>query len=158
MRKFEENFSKLFKGEKYINNLSEEVIEFFNDFLDDEDLNTILIKNEQHSILPDQEKQLKNYSFSILDVSAKGWNKEEIKAISKAVWYVLSCSENAPENGAIIFLSPVPLLIKEVTWSSRAPGGALYEVKIFHNDNRIKKEVGDGKVIHTVAKEGWELV
>jgi hypothetical protein len=30
--------------------------------------------------------------------------------------------------------------------------------QVFHNDRREKKELPNGKVIMTVAKEGWELV
>jgi len=31
-------------------------------------------------------------------------------------------------------------------------------VHIFHNDNREKKELPNGKIIHTVAQKGWVLV
>jgi hypothetical protein len=56
------------------------------------------------------------------------------------------------EDGAIVFASPIPALIKKATLEF---GGW---VKIFHNDHREKKELPNGRIIMVVAQEGWELV
>jgi uncharacterized protein (DUF111 family) len=47
----------------------------------------------------------------------------------------------------VIFVSPIPALMK-----------LMRHWKVFHNDNREKKELPNGKIIMTVAKKGWVLV
>ena len=34
----------------------------------------------------------------------------------------------------------------------------IYDVLVFHNDRREKKELPDGLIIQVVAREGWQLV
>lgn len=52
----------------------------------------------------------------------------------------------------VIFVSPIPYLIKFLAGSTGT------DVYVFHNDNREKKELPDGRIIQTVAKTGWQLV
>lgn len=61
----------------------------------------------------------------------------------------------------IIFVSPIPLMIRGLTEMGICPKGSgrrRYNIKLFHNDNRIKKELPNGKIIQTIAETGWELV
>lgn len=103
----------------------------------------IVIKNEQHSLLPDQEKCLDGMEYQFLDIPAAGLTISEIlHSASKII-------REYPDH-AIIFLSPIPALIKFLCQEQ-------VSVLVFHNDNREAKEI-NGRVIHVVAREGWVLV
>jgi len=101
-----------------------------------------IILNEQHSLLPEQEKILKEQfeTYEIISVPASGWTLEEMK---------IKIVELSTKN-TIVFVSPIPYMIKEL-----AKGG---KVLVFHNDNRKKKELPNGKIIQVVAETGWQLV
>ena len=100
---------------------------------------SIYIINAQHSLLKAQSEFLPD-ECEVLQVPASGWTLEEMK---KKRSYLR-------KYDLIIFVSPIPYLIKELApWK---------DVKVFHNDVREKKELPNGKVIMTVAKEGWQLV
>lgn len=118
----------------------------------------ILIINEQHVLLPEQQKLLLNKfgSFYTIQVPANGWDIETMKEVATLLMERLA-----------VFASPIPYLIREVSAASsygnftlseggnpRAPKFPL----IFHNDRREKQELPSGKVIYTVAKEGWQLI
>ena len=105
----------------------------------------IIIINEQHNLLPEQVEILENRfdSFELLKVPAEGWTKAEMDQIM-----LLSI----PQSYVAVFASPIPYMIKEMVKNHDS------EVLVFHNDNRDKKELPDGKVIYTVSKTGWELV
>ena len=105
-----------------------------------------VILNEQHSLLPEQEKILnKRYSqIDIISVPSTGWTAKEMK--KKAV------EVTAEEGFEVVFASPIPLMIKMV---HSHIGGLM---KIFHNDMREKKELPNGKVIMVVAQTGWQLL
>jgi hypothetical protein len=118
-----------------------------------------VIINEQHSLLPEQEKIL-NTMFSSWDffkVPADGWTLSEQKEIAKSL---------AKDN--VVFCSPVPLLLAELAKNagfmdacSRVENGfsgQVPSVYVFHNDVREKKELPNGKTISVTAKEGWQLV
>lgn len=119
---------------------------------------TILIINEQHALLPEQQKLLLNKfgSFYTLPVPANGWDVETMKEVANLLMERLA-----------VFASPIPYLIREVAASSSygnfaiSDGGNPRAPKlplIFHNNRREKKELPSGKVIYTVAKEGWQLI
>ena len=69
-------------------------------------------------------------------------SKNEILAISKKL---------VVKKDTVIILSPIPLLIRELTKLGNAP-------LFFFNEKRVKKELLDGKIIQVLAKDGWELV
>ena len=105
----------------------------------------LVIINEQHSLLPDQETKLNEKfgegSWEKLNVPANGW----------------TCGEQEAKLGEIgkddilVFASPLPLMLLREAQEGR-------ETFVFHNDLREKKELPDGKVIFTVAKSGWEIL
>ena len=33
-----------------------------------------------------------------------------------------------------------------------------FTVSVFHNDNRVAKELPNGKIVHVIAETGWILV
>jgi hypothetical protein len=128
---------------------------------------TYIIINEQHSLLEDQERILKerfpNAKLEKVAIPAKGLNLQEITELVK---------ELTQEDGNIVFVSPIPammvLLSRELAeikyykgeadarnLSSGCPDVQMFT---FHNDHREKKELPNGKIIFTVAQEGWQLV
>ncbi|HHX32210.1 MAG TPA: hypothetical protein GX712_06435 [Bacteroidales bacterium] len=111
-----------------------------------------VIINETHSLLDEQKaliEKLRKDAFLCDDlhkvvtvkVPAKGWTLEQMKEKGKEM-----------RGSWVIFVSPIPFLIK---YLSRDMGTG---VRIFHNDNREKKELPNGKIIHTVSRTGWQLV
>ena len=105
-------------------------------------MNVHIIKNEQHSIMDDQLKALKvkfGRDMKVIEVNAPaaGWTLEQMDSISNL-------------KGVIVFLSPIPALMKMMVFKGQ-------DWFVFHNDNRDKKEI-NGKIIMTVAKEGWVIV
>ena len=117
----------------------------------------IIVMNESHSLLPEQEKILGMVyeGFDILPVPSQGWN------IGEMIDQINQLHEKAcVEKFDIVFVSPIPLMIRELTEMAICPKGSgrRYKVKLFHNDRREKKELPDGKIIQVVAQTGWELV
>jgi len=91
----------------------------------------LVIINEQHSLLPEQKKILKdNYKeIYFLKVPKGGWTLKEMQdkfdEIQNFIWY----------NGDVIFASPIPYLLLRLAfhegyWSEHIKG----RVRIFHND------------------------
>ncbi len=121
----------------------------------------IVVLNEQHTLLEEQESVL-NETFEeweIFPVPAEGWKAEQILgkyAIGPIAQEVLSHISKDERGDAVVFASPVPLLIKVITQCS-VSGRSEFRVKIFHSDKREKKEF-DGRIISVVAKTGWKLV
>lgn len=121
----------------------------------------VVIINEQHKLLEEQEEILKNSfgRWETLLVPAKGWSLGEQESILDSLI-----------NKTIVFASPIPFLIKRLSFVEgyahednciHANGlleGHRTKVYVFHNDRREKLELPNGKVVHTVAKTGWQLV
>jgi len=101
-----------------------------------------VVKNEQHSLLPEQERILldKFKRFEFINIPANGLTAEQIKELY-----------NKHIDDTIIFLSPIPLFLKYRYENVNC------ETYLFHNDKREKKELPNGRVIMTVAKTGWKL-
>ena len=117
----------------------------------------IVVMNETHSLLPEQEEILGMVyeGFDILPVPAQGWG------IGVMIDKIHELHERAcREKLDIVFVSPIPLMIRELTEMALCPnsGRRRYRVKLFHNDRREKKELPGGKIIQVVAQTGWELV
>jgi hypothetical protein len=118
-----------------------------------------IIINEQHSLLPEQEKILNTQfnSWEFYKVPANGWTLPEMKEIAKSL-----------ANDNVVFCSPVPVLLAELAKNAgfqdacskveNGFSGQVPSVFVFHNDRREKKELPNGKVIFVIAKEGWQLV
>ncbi|APC82206.1 hypothetical protein [Clostridium botulinum] len=119
-------------------------------------MKTIVILNEQHSLMEEQkELLLKRFkSFEVLSVPKDGWSLEEMKDIVNN----LHIGAVNIEMKNIIFASPIPALMKliseEVSMESCNPS----EWFVFHNSKREKKELPNGKIVSVVASTGWELV
>lgn len=117
----------------------------------------VLVINEQHSLLPEQERILKDRfgEWEVLRVPANGWTlKEQEEKVSEL------------KGNVVIFASPVPYMLKKLSFyegyghedNCVYSEGNGTKVFVFHNDERQKKELPDGKVVYTVAKTGWQLV
>ena len=104
-----------------------------------------IIINEQHSLLPEQENLIKNkfpnHEMDFVKIPCDGWKASEIIECAMTL-----CAINNP----IVIVSPIPLLFKELNSLNT-------DFFIFHNDERIKKELPNGKIISVVAQTGWEL-
>jgi len=127
---------------------------------------TIII-NEQHTMLPDQIAVLTAAGYppescNMLLVPASGWDREKMGKIMNSLF------------GDIVFVSPIPLMIKELSasaalnWSSKvcscdypyAPAGEyplIDRVFVLCNDTRVKKELPNGKIISVTSQTGWYL-
>ena len=109
-------------------------------------MKTLIVLNEQHTLLPDQQRVLNEElrgEWELYPVPAEGWTLAEMRE------KVMGDLFSAP----VIFVSPVPALI---LWLGAARGGC--DTFVMHNDRRVAKELPGGRVIHTVAPEGWVLV
>lgn len=117
----------------------------------------IVIMNETHSLLPEQEEILRMAyeGFDIFPVPAQGWSTGEM------IDQIFQLHERAcREKLDIVFVSPIPLMIRELTEMAMCPKGSgrRYKVKLFHNDRREKKELPNGRIVQVVAQTGWQLV
>ena len=123
-------------------------------------MKTIVIINEQHSLLPQQSEIIRKKlgeEIELRKIPAEGINRQEIEELAKELSLL--------HNVNIVVLSPIPLLLGRLAhYSGECDTLALYggssgnPVYILHNDKREKKELPNGKVISTVAQEGWELI
>ena len=122
---------------------------------------TIII-NEQHTLLSDQARVLNEKfgqgTWSTLTVPSAGWTLEEIRTLTDRF-----------NTGTVVFVSPIPALLCSLAdkagyqagydrGSDTIPSEPPLVVLVFHNDNRVAKELPGGKIIHTVAPDGWILV
>jgi len=125
------------------------------------EMKTLVIINESHKILKEQEEIL-NERFSeyeLLKVPSEGWTKKEMDdMISK--WHFKIFDQTIK----FVFISPIPYLINVLSIKEGFNNGEddNYEkceqiVYIFHNDNRIKKEI-NGKLISVISETGWQLL
>ena len=100
---------------------------------------TIII-NEQHRLFPEQLEMIieKFGDFSFQEIPEKGLSLQEIKKLAIALY---------KKDEPVLFLSPIPALMKLTD-----------DLYVFHNDNRDKKVLPNGKIIFTPSEIGWEIV
>ena len=121
----------------------------------------LVVMSEAHTLLPDQERVL-NATFSNgwerFDVPADGWTFEQMEDVH---FHLQDLNEKSQTGLCVVFLSPVPALLKLCILSSTlldSPSSVL----VFHNGKREAKEVPDGKggrrLVHVVSATGWQLV
>ncbi len=108
-----------------------------------------VIINESHDLFPQQEDCLLEFQeWERINIPSQGLTLREMDELLdkwEGDW------ERMDER-ILVFASPVPYLMVES--ARRWP----YTVRVFHNDKREKKELPNGKIIMTVAKEGWEII
>jgi hypothetical protein len=124
-----------------------------------------VVLNEQHKLMNDQVKildaQFGEEKWEIFLVPKNGWNLEEMKEIAEKLVTGTTCY-----GESVVFASPIPALMALIAEgvskcsSEHGETGYTWWVPFFvlHNDRREKKELPNGKVIMTVAKEGWMIV
>jgi len=147
-----------------MNNLVERIFDVV-EGLNRETYHGFVFLNEQHSLMEEQSKLLDEEfdSWTIVSVPAHGLSLAEQKEIAQKVGNKVGAIDYSEGiDVTFVFASPVPFLLKEMSVNSKQDGtfgmDYLYDVRVFHNDKRDKKELPNGKVIFTVAKEGWQLV
>jgi len=127
----------------------------------------IVVLNEQHSLLPQQEALLQEEfgEWATWPLPSSGLSEEEV--FSTATRLV----ENAAQGGrAIVFLSPVAALVKQVLltaihlavledteFGQEFDWADVVPVMVFFNDRREAVE-RDGRIIHRLHPDGWKLV
>lgn len=124
-------------------------------------MRNVVIMNEAHSLLSEQEKILKEKfkRYEFLYIPKNGWSKEDQQRIAKQL---------VNEGGNIIFISPVPVLLGLIAFykgygqagieTGQPFMGCDINLFLFHNDHRQKKELPDGRIIQVVASTGWQLM
>lgn len=110
-------------------------------------MKSIVIINEQHTLLPEQKQILDaNYpNWEYYKVPNDGWKLKTIREKSLAL---------ASTSEVVIFVSPIPAMIKFLS----SYQSDEFSVFVFHNDKRQKKELPNGKIISVTAETGWQLV
>lgn len=112
----------------------------------------LVVLNEQHTLLKEQEEIL--YNWELLSVPAEGWTLEQMP------FEVIF--DHMEKEGVVVFASPIPALLiyaaKKAGMTITAGEQTESLVFVFHNDKREKKELPNGKIISVTAKEGWVLV
>lgn len=125
-----------------------------------------VIMNENHTLLPEQERILKemfpDLEPEFLFAPATGWTKEEMDKIV-ASFREAAIGSDYYHTQDVVFVSPIPYLLRELTRAEVSINTGIWVdtgiwVSVFHNDRREKKELPDGRVIQVVAQEGWQLV
>lgn len=114
----------------------------------------IVILNEQHTLTPQQVALIGDHE--LFPVPAAGWD------LATQQGRVFDDLAKKVANGlTVVFASPVPatlgLLAAHTAWC-KDRGRPYGDVVVLHNDRREKKELPGGKVVFTVATEGWQLV
>lgn len=145
----------------------------------------LVLINEQHSLMPAQEEILKEKfgQWEFVKVPATGWTIDEMKNVAQDLYLALveakpafpgaknnkmkavMTSNTEKHNTAIVFVSPIPYLLKELTRLSvtgvpNSDVGETYEqfeIYVFHRDRREKTE-SNGVITTTVSNDGWQLV
>lgn len=145
----------------------------------------LVLINEQHSLMPAQEEILKEKfgQWEFIKVPATGWTIDEMKNVAQDLYLALveakpafpgaknnkmkavMTSNTGKHNTAIVFVSPIPYLLKELTRLSvtgvpNSDVGETYEqfeIYVFHRDRREKTE-SNGVITTTVSNDGWQLV
>ena len=94
-----------------------------------------LIINEQHQLMPEQVEILAQQigEYHTLKIPASGLTRSQLESftIDNGILY----------NDTIIFASPIPYLIKILCNRLTFENELAYNVLIFHNDTREKKEL-----------------
>lgn len=131
-----------------------------------------IVINENHSLLPDQERLLDEHNVkrNFVKIPTTGLTYEEM--FDLCVDILNQADEEQPSanldgetflwpKARVVFISPVPAMIVILARTEGRNPNTL-NVRVMHNDKRVAKEVPDGKggvrLIHTVASDGWQLV
>ena len=124
-----------------------------------------VVLNEQHKLMDDQKRILDERfgteNWELFLVPKSGWKLEQMKEVAKKLLTGITCYSEV-----VVFASPVPALMALIAEgvskcsSEHGETGYTWWIPFFvlHNDRREKKELPDGRIIMTVAKEGWVIV
>ena len=118
-------------------------------------MKTVVVINEQHSLLPDQIRALdENYAdgYELHKVPSDGLTLSQQDTLAQEL-------VNSKYDD-IVFASPIPALIILCSRYDTA-GREWVRIRVLHNDKRVAKEIDTPqgkKIIHTVAPDGWQIV
>ena len=131
---------------------------------------TWIIINEDHSLLPEQQEILEERykSWETILVPREGWSIEGMNRIAYDPKFVTTIQDEIIKT--VIFVSPIAYMIGKMQFNKGFDTGIMESnswediykispvVKVFFNANREAKELSSGKIIHTIAKTGWQLI
>ena len=112
-------------------------------------MKTVVVINQQHSLFPIQ-RDLLDQKFSGWEprfIPASGWSLEQ---------QIHFCKEELRGVDRVVFVSPIPYVLARLYFMSGQ--GIPIGIYIFINEKRVKKELPNGKIIQTVAPDGWRLI
>ena len=106
-----------------------------------------LVINEQHKLLPNQEQVLKEegIEYELVKIPSDGLTIDQ----------QFELADELSKEEAVVFVSPVPIVLAHLSYLRGCGVGT--KIYVFANDKREKIEQ-NGKIIYTVAKDGWKLV
>jgi hypothetical protein len=114
-------------------------------------MKSIVVINESHQLFPEQMRLLQERYDKIeyLKVPSEGWDRNKIESVT---YDLIQNSKGFTQD--IVVVSPIPLMLRDLSANSINS----YNILIFHNDKRCKKELPNGKIIQVVSETGWELI
>jgi hypothetical protein len=110
-------------------------------------MDKLLIINEQHTLLPEQERVLREFGWAGATVKAPaaGWTSEQMVQII----------DGLDDDTMLIFASPVAALMSMAAM-------AHVTFAVLHNDKREATEItapdGSKKIIHRISATGWQII
>jgi len=120
-------------------------------------MSTYLIINEQHSLFDEQRDILREFGkVKFINIPSAGLTSAEMDSFE--------VDHRLDTGDTIIFASPIPYLLKLLASTIvSVPDMSVvqdlaYNVKVFHNDTRVKKELPNGKIVQTVSEKGWRIL
>ena len=131
---------------------------------------TWIMINEGHTLLPEQQEILEERygSWETILIPEKGWSIEEMRSIINDSRFESTLQDEVIKT--VVFVSPIAYMIGEMKLNKGFDEGIMESnswediykispvVKVFFNAHREAKELPGGKIIHTIAKTGWQLV
>lgn len=120
-----------------------------------------VVINEQHSLLEDQ-LTLLTPGYQMVKVPADGWDYATQLQVVEGLLMEMRATlgRDWEDPHSIVFVSPIPAMLKLLAVASGLSRNTStpFDVLVFHNDRREKKELPGGKIISVTASTGWQLV
>lgn len=127
---------------------------------------TVVFINEQHNLLDEQKEILdaEFNKFDIVKVPSTGWSLEQMNEVVSILEDMTILQD---KKVRVVMLSPIPVMVMKLgalagfldykmdNTDDTSNGG--FDIFVFHNDSRDKKELPNGRIIYTVAEKGWVL-
>lgn len=117
----------------------------------------LLVINEQHSLLQQQEELLSQKfpaaQVNPVNIPAAGLSLEQQRALAEQLFWA---------DGVVVFVSPIPIILSSLSYRagmsySESVDGDYKRVFVFARGSRAPAEEINGKKIYTIQSGGWSL-